>query len=59
MFLLGVQTLQSKKRVYYAPYSFESVQKFIKFEAEIFGLIFQSFLRAFESQNHLNKSDDI
>ena len=57
--LLGVWTLQSKKLVYYASYSFESVQKLIKFEAEIFGLIFQSFLRAFESQNHLNKSDDI
>ena len=56
---LGVWTPQSKKLVYYASYSFESVQKLIKFEAEIIGLIFQSFLRAFESQNHLTKSFDI
>ena len=59
MVLLGVWTLQSKKLVYYASYIFEGEQKFIKFEAEIFGLIFQTFLRAFESQNHLNKSDDM
>ena len=57
--LYGVWTPQSKKLVYYDSYAFKSLQKFTKFEAGIFGLIFQSFLRAFESQNHLNKSCDI
>ena len=38
--LLRSRTPQSKILVYYAPYLFESVQKFTKFEAEDFGLIF-------------------
>ena len=59
MLLLGVWTPQSKQLAYYASYNFESVQKFTKFEAEIFGLIFQSFLHAFESQIHVDKSSNI